>query len=87
MRGVNKIEFITGADRGEQHIHIRRIDTLNHSSILRFHELVVYEETNGLVIFTAIGRGELNDEVRHRYYRGCLFQQTLKSIRKVGIIN
>ena len=47
---------------------LRRIDTLYRSSILRLHELIVYEEANGLVVFAAIGRCELDYEVRHRNY-------------------
>lgn len=75
MRDVNRRRFLAQhLEENWKAVDIRRIDTLNHSSILRLHELIVYEEANGLVVFAAIGRCKLNYEVGHRNYGQCLIQ-------------
>ena len=74
MRDVNVTDVLANClEDNKKDADIRRIDTLYHSSILRLHELIIYEETDGLVVFAAIGRCELDGEVGHRNYGSCLF--------------
>ena len=44
---------------------LRGIDTCDFLSRLRFHKLVVDEETEGLFILASIGSCEFNFEIRH----------------------
>ena len=67
MRDVNVTDVLANClEDNKKDADIRRVDTLYHSSILRLHELIVYEEANGLVVLATIGRCELDYEVRHR---------------------